>query len=209
MKIYDDLIQGTPAWHKVRAGIPTASAFMKILTAKTMKLSTQSDGYENRLIAERLTGNPIDDFGGTRWMDRGKDLEADAVAFYEMNTGLECRYVGFIANDAGTFGASPDMLVYKDGILIKGLELKCPAPGTHVGYVLNETGAYEDYKPQVQGNMLASGLPEWDIMSYHPEMKPSIYTAKTDIDYQCALAAALTKVEKNIQAKIAKIKGEK
>lgn len=208
MKIYEDLIQGSAAWHKVRAGIPTASAFEKILTAKTVKLSSQADAYENRLVAERITGTPIDDFKGTLWMERGKELEADAVAFYEMATGLECRAVGFVTNDEGTFGASPDMLVYKNGQLLRGLELKCPAPGTHVGYLLNPTGAYEDYKPQVQGNLLASGLAEWDVMSYHPEMKPSIYTASTDVVYQVALAAALKTLEENIQAKIAKIKGE-
>lgn len=207
MKIHD-LIQGSTAWHKARAGIPTASAFSKIWTAKMNKLSSQADDYENRLVAERITGTPIDDFKGTLWMERGRELEADAVAFYEMATGFECRACGFLTNDAGTFGASPDMLVYKDGKLIRGLELKCPAPGTHVGYVLNPTGAYDDYKPQVQGNILASGLSEWDVMSYHPEMKPSIYTASIDMDYQVALAAALDKMEQNIQAKIKIVKGE-
>lgn len=200
-----DLVQGTDAWHKARAGIPTASHFAKIITAKTLKLSAQADEYENRLVAERMTGNPCEDFKGSRWIERGKEMEADAVAFYEMTTGLEVRYAGLLLNDARTFGCSPDGLIGTD----RGLELKCPAPDTHVGYLLNERGAYDDYKPQVQASLFVSGFPFWEVMSFHPDLPPSLYTATPDNEYQDALAAALEQMEKNIQAKIAKIKGEK
>ncbi|MDE2233869.1 MAG: exonuclease, partial [Patescibacteria group bacterium] len=62
-----DVLQGSEEWHKARTGIPTASHFSKIITPKTLKLSAESDHYENRLVAERLTGCPCDDFKGSYW----------------------------------------------------------------------------------------------------------------------------------------------
>lgn len=200
-----DVVQGTDAWHKARTGIPTASHFAKLITPKTLKLSAEADKYENRLVAERLTGNPSEDFKGDYWIERGKELEADAVAFLE-TLGLEVRHCGFLLNDKRTFGASPD------GIIIgqdRGLELKCPKQETHVGYLLNPLGAYEDYKAQVQGGLFVSGFSSWEVVSYHPDLPPARYIAEPDTDYQFALAAALEQMEKNIVAKIAKIKGEK
>lgn len=207
MIIHEDVIQGTLEWKKLRLGMVTGSGLDKVLTAKTLKLSSQSDAYENQLVAERLTGQPTDDFGGNYHTERGKELEQDAASFYEMTTGFEVRSVSFISNDEKTFGCSPDMLVYDKGKLVGGLELKCPMQGTHVGYVLRATGAYDDYKQQVQGSLLVSGLEWWDIMSYHPMLKPSLYRVTRDEAYLQALGEALDIVEKNIQSKIAQIKG--
>lgn len=200
-----DLIQGSDAWHKARAGIPTASQFAKVITAKTLKLSSQADAYENRLVAERVSGHPCDDFGGTYWIERGKELEGDAVQLFGMLTGREVRHAGLILCDDKSFGGSPDGLIVGHK---RGLELKCPKPETHVGYLLNPTGAYEDYKPQVQGNLFISGFDAWDVVSYHPDFRLSIYTAEPDKEYQAALADALATMEKNIQAKILKVRGE-
>ncbi len=199
-----DVVQGTDAWHKARAGIPTASMFEKILTPKGLEYSVQAAKYENRLAAERFTGNPQDDFGGSKWIERGKELEADAVAFYEMTMGLEVRHAGLILNDLRTFGGSPDGIVGEE----RGLELKCPAPDTHVGYFDDPLSLYNEYKHQVQGNLFISGFKFWDVMSFHPEMPPAIYTATPDEKYHEALALALAKLEENVQRKGRKLKGE-
>ena len=199
-----DHVQGTDAWHEARRGIPTASHFAKLITAKTLKLSAEADKYENRLIHERLTGNACDDFGGTKWIERGKELEGDAAQLYEMQTGFEVKHVGLIINDARTFGASPDGLVGDD----RGLELKCPKPETHVGYMVDPDSLYLDYKPQVQGGLFVSGRKFWDVVSYHPDHKLARFVAEPDDEYQSALAEALDQLEKNISAKIAKIRGE-
>lgn len=200
-----DVIQGTDAWHKARAGIPTASMFEKILTPKGLQYSAQAAKYENRLAAERFTGTPQDDFGGTRWIERGKELEGDAVQFYGMATGFEVRHVGLILNDARTFGGSPDGLIVGHR---RGLEMKCPAPDTHVGYFDDPKSLYEEYKHQVQGNLFVSGFEVWDVISYHPEMPLALYEATPDKEYHEALAAALAKLEENIQRKVKKLKGD-
>lgn len=205
MILYENLIQGTPEWRKARAGIATASKFGDIITAKTLVLSKSADDYENSLVAERLIGEPIEDFMGNMWTERGKELEGDAFDLYNLLTkGTQVRHVGFMTNDQKTFGASPDALAGDEG----GVELKCPKAKTHISYLLSPTGAYDDYKPQVQGNLLVSGYKWWDVMSYHPKLPPSIYRAYPDLEYQSKLLAALNQMEQNIQLKIKQITGE-
>jgi len=57
MIIEYDIEQGSERWLQARLGIPTASAFDKIVTS-TGKASTQSNAYMNKLLAEWLTGRP-------------------------------------------------------------------------------------------------------------------------------------------------------
>lgn len=198
MKIYD-FPQGSDAWHKARAGIITASHLAKILTKKDV--SKQFDAYENRLVFERLTGHPIDDFKGSYWIERGKELEGDAVKFYEMTYGVDCTHAGLIVNDEGTFGASPDFLVGEDA----GGELKCPSPAVHIGYLLKPESLYADYFHQVQGNLFASKRKWWDVISYHPDLKPATYRATPDYAYMARLNQRIKETEQNILNKIAQI----
>ena len=197
--IIHDFPQGSAAWCEARAGIPTASAFSKVITPKTMQLSSQADAYENRCVFERMTGSVIEDFGGSAWTERGKEFEDEARAAYEFKKNVIVRRVGFVTNDLKTFGCSPDGLIGEDG----GLELKCPSGTVHVGYLLSKTGAYDDYKAQVQGNMFVTGAKFWDVMSYHPEMRPSIYTATPDLEFHEKLRQLLAEFEENVQRKIA------
>lgn len=159
--------QGSPAWLQLRLGIPTASEFDKILTPKTMKLSSQARGYAFRLVAETLLGYPVQDLGNLPWIERGKELEPQAVRSYEFDTDLETRAVGFITTDDGMIGASPDRLIVD---VCGGVELKCPAPATHVGYLIDGFGT--DYAVQVQGQMLVGELDFVDRYSFHPELPP-------------------------------------
>lgn len=209
-KIYEDLIQGTPEWKKARAGIPTASNFNKILKPGRLEWSEQADMYENHCAVEILMGVPIEDFGGTAWVERGRELEPDAAKFYELQRGLDVRHVGFVTNDAGTFGASPDGLVEDVG----GLELKCPKAATHFGYIVgkkdkktgtwSEGGAYQSYKNQVQGNLLASEREWWDIMTYHPEIMSdkAIVRVYRDDPYLKLLSEMLDQFHYNVQEKL-------
>lgn len=163
-----NVIQGTPEWFACRLGIPTASEFDKIITP-TGKPSTQADGYANKLIAEFLTGKPVDAFEGSSWTERGNELEPNAAQFYELQMDCEVAPVGFITNDAKTMGCSPDRLVGDDGLL----EIKCPAPHTHVQYMLNGK-IDQKYYPQIQGQLLVTDRQWVDLISYHPEMPPVI-----------------------------------
>jgi len=180
-----DCEQGTEEWFKARAGIPTASCFDKILSS-TCKPSTQANSYRYKLLAEWMTG-PQETMTN-EWMERGKELEEDAREVYQFIKGDDVDQVGLIyKDDKKLVSCSPDGLVGG-----KGLEIKCPAPHTHVEYLLK--GAMPaKYIPQVQGSMYVSGLDQWDFMSYCPGMPTLILTIERDEKYHNALDECLLK----------------
>ncbi len=194
--------QGAPEWFNARIGVITASSFDKIITPKKLELSSQSTAIENKIAAEIITGESCDDFQGNSWTERGHELEPDAADFYEMTTGIVPEKVGFITNDDGTIGASPDRLIGDDGLL----EIKCPAPQTHITYLLNGTVA-DKYKAQVQGQLMVTGRKWCDVMSYHPEIRPSIVRVERDEEYIAALSVALVTLCANVQTKLKQIRG--
>jgi len=164
--------QGTEEWFDARRGIPTASEFKSILTSQGKPSTTQTT-YMYKLMAEWLMEKTPESYTN-EWMERGKELEGEAGAFYELNTGVEIAHVGFATLDNGMAGCSPD------GLLVGGgLELKCPAPHTHVKYLLaNKCPA--EYIPQVQGSIWICEAQWWDFMSYHPDMPPLIIRVPRD-----------------------------
>lgn len=191
--------QGSSEWLLVRLGIPTASEFDKIITP-TGKASTQCEGYSERLLAEYLLGYPVETFGGNSWTDRGKELEPHAVRFYEGHIEIETVPVGFCTDDAKTMGASPDRLVGDEGLL----EIKCPAPQTHVHYLL--TGEIDKgYYPQVQGQLLVTGRKWVDWLSYHPEMPPVIIRVERDEEYLNIMAKLLAEFTEKLEKKREKL----
>lgn len=198
-----ELEQGTEEWHSVRRGVVTASTFSKVLTAKTMQLSAQAAELENKIVAEILTGEDCESFQGNVHTERGREREAEAVDFYEMHSGLETKKIGFITNDEGTVGCSPDRLVGEDGLL----EIKCPLPHTHIKSLLEGTIG-DDHKPQIQGQLMITGRKWVDAFSYHPLLPPSIIRVERDEEYIGKLQAALEKLLTNVKNKIATIQGD-
>lgn len=183
--IVHDCIQGTREWLNLRAGVPTSSEFSRILTPKGA-LSKSADGYMHELLAERILHEPLSK-AVTMWMQRGSEHEAEAVAYYEMARGVDTVPVGFCTNDAGTVGASPDRLVGEDGLL----EIKVPAPGTHVGYLLAAAGAGDEYRIQTQGQLWITGRQWVDIMSYNPGMPEALVRFERDEAFIATLSAAV------------------
>ena len=146
--IVHDCVQGTTEWAWLRAGMPTASNFDKIITPKGA-VSTQAEKYMFKLLAERIMCHPCEEFKSS-WMDRGQQTEGEAVAFYEMQRDVDTVKIGFVTNDTETIGASPDRLVGNVGLL----EIKCPSEAVHVSYLLQAGSAYSEYRVQVQGQLV-------------------------------------------------------
>jgi hypothetical protein len=111
-------------------------------------------------------------------MKRGRELEANGVAFYEAFRELDTSRVGFITNDEGTIGASPDRLVGDDGLV----EMKVPKEHVHVGYLL-ERGVDAEYRQQVAGQLWITDRKWVDVCSYHPEMPPCVVRVERDEDF--------------------------
>lgn len=184
--IVHDVIQGTTAWLELRAGIPTSSAFDKIVTPKECKPSRSAEAYLHHLLAERMMGHPAVEYVST-YMDRGSTSEAEAVAFYEFERNVDTTRVGFITNDARTIGTSPDRFVGDDGLV----EIKVPKESTHVSYLLKKP-VDQEYYPQVMGQLWITGRKWLDVLSYHPEMPPALVRVERNEKYIATLAAAVT-----------------
>jgi len=168
--------QGSDEWLAARLGRPSASQFHKLITS-TGKPSASADSYINTMIAERLLGKS-EPFFVTEWMTRGNELEPEARQAYEFNTDTTVIETGFILDNSGEFGCSPDGLVGEDG----GIELKCPAPHNHVAWSRKKVCPSKHYA-QVQGCMWITGRDWWDFMSYHPEMNPFIVRVERDEEF--------------------------
>lgn len=161
--IVHDVSQGSPEWFSLRCGIPTASEFGRIITPKKWQPASGSDGYINELIAEWLNAGPIESYQSA-YMDRGVELQREAADWYAMEFDATLAAVGFVGNDEGTIGCSPDQLVGDDG----GLEIKVPALKTHVGYMRDPESLVAAYRPQVVGCLWLCEREWWDIISYSP-----------------------------------------
>lgn len=190
MPIYRyDIEQRSEQWDQARLGIPTASNFKRLLTAKTGKLSAQSDGYLDELLAEWIFGQPLEDPESqfrSEWMERGNFLEGQARQAYTFETDNPVVTCGIILRDDLLAGASPDGLIGEDGIL----ELKCPSPKIHVSYMRKQT-IEGDYFSQLQGLLYISGRKWVDICSYCPPFPSVVIRVTRDEEYINLLAKAL------------------
>ena len=177
---YNDLEQGTKEWFNVRKGIVTASEATKkhLLAGKagfqTYKMNKYGDRFLNKKFEIRLGG----------WAGRGIDLEPDAALFYEEEELVNLKTVGFVKNHDLGIGCSPDrMIVDENGTPKKGVEIKCFDSGKHIETVIMGI-VHDEVISQVQFSMLVTGLKEWDVVYFNPDMKDGyklkIVTLKAD-----------------------------
>lgn len=182
--IHLDVTQGSPAWVNARIGLPTASNFDRLITPKAGKPSASSTPYLYKLIAEWMLGVSLDETV-TAFMQRGIEMEQEAVAYYELTRECDTEQAGFYLRDDRLAGASPDRLVGDDGLL----EIKCPAAHTHVGYLLGSVA--DDYRCQIQGQLYITERAWCDVLSYCPGLPPALVRVERDEDFILLLAAAV------------------
>jgi hypothetical protein len=201
MKVHD-CVQLSPEWFEARRGIPTASNFDRIITPKTMKLASAADDYIAELIAEVFHIGPLSDLQTpmSRAMLHGVDSEPAARAFYSLETGCDVQQVGFITTDDGRAGSSPDGLVGDEGCI----EIKCPQGKAHVVYLL-AGGLPSEYRGQVHGNLLVTGLAWCDFLSYCEGLPPLLVRVTADA-FTAALRAALEQFHERYQTALQKIR---
>lgn len=189
--------QRSPEWFAARLGIPTASAFGKIITRTgNDRKGATTNGYLLALLGERLTRTPAKAFA-TAAMDRGSELEPFARAWYAEHTGRLVQEVGFILHDSERFGCSPDGLTDWDC----GLEIKCPMLPAFLDYAT--TGDIpDDYWVQMQGSMYITGLKAWDYLVFTDVrgLAPILTTVHEDITFQAALSVALLNFGQRLDA---------
>ena len=187
--------QGSDAWRMCRVGIPTASQFGRIVTPKELKYSESRHGYMAELLANYFVGELTaedqkaekEQKFASEWMDRGKRLEPQALAYYSMIREVEVERAGFFfRDDSRTSGASPDLVMGPAGDRVGGGELKCPMAATHLAWL---TGGRlpAEHVAQVQGELWVTGFPWIDFMSYYPGLPSLLIRVEPHPDFQAAL----------------------
>lgn len=191
MKIHT-VEQRSPEWYALRAGMPTASEFSKLITSSG-EVSKTLQAYALTLAGEKFAGKPLDAFEGTQWTERGKELEAEATRLYQFDTDTTVQPVGFITDDEQTHGCSPDGLVNDDGMV----EFKCLKAENHIKAILyfQKNGTCQtDYIQQTQGQLMIAGRQWCDLIFYHPDL-PMLTIRQTP---NSALFAALEREIKSV-----------
>lgn len=162
MKQYNNIEQGSDAWHHIRKGKITGTTLKAIMgTAKAR------EGAYYEIIAERLTVGVEDETSYENPMDRGTRLEPEAVAMFEFLTGKETQVVGFCEHDDNEFIAnSPDRLIGET----QALEIKCPLGKAYVkAWLTNKVP--EEYEEQtIQYFVLNDKLETLYFALYNPNI---------------------------------------
>ena len=180
----------------MRAGIPTASNFSKIMTPGKKK-SGQRDGYMNLLLAERILHRPIETFT-SEWMARGSEIEEKAVHSYEFQHDCETERIGFVTTDDGSIGCSPDrFIIGQNGLL----QVKAPSPQVHVSYLLAANGAGDEYKVQLQSEIWICEKEFNEVLSFHPEMPDALFRVYRDESFITELAANVLSFARELEEK--------
>jgi hypothetical protein len=184
--------QQTEEWDRWRAR-PTASDFYRFVTPAKGQYSAQATAYAAVIVAKRLRVyvEPPPSF----WMTWGIENEPSAKVAYTERTGRQIEEVGFVLpDDTDAFGCSPDGLVGTEGLL----EVKCPAPETLICYHGN--GELPDqYRPQIQGQLLITGRRWCDFWAWHPQVAPFLLRVDADPVYQDKILECLFQLLKEIK----------
>lgn len=162
--------QNSEEWLALRRGKFTASTFKDLFMGK------ETQGYKDaiyKVAFERLTNTSPESFTN-EYMQRGTELEPEAMAWYEFEKNVEVIKAGFFEyND--WIGASPDGLVGEDGLL----EIKCPKYSTMMDYLIKKE-LPKTYYYQVHGQLLVTDRQWCDFLAYHPSLPKFVLRVERD-----------------------------
>jgi putative phage-type endonuclease len=177
--------QRSEEWHDLRRGVLTASNFGPWLLAKGKVAEGAREKAICKLISERAKCWQNPNFENAA-MQRGTEMEPQAVDAFEKATGNKLVQVGFCQSNYGWFGCSPDGLLEGESI---GFEGKVPVPSTHIEY--RRAGMLPDtYLYQVHGSMAVTAANAWWFQSWSPGLAPLRILVERD-EFTEKLKAAL------------------
>jgi len=155
--------QGSPEWNAIRLGRMTGSNAQRIgVCGKGLET------YALELTAEILTGKAKDGFNNEH-MERGHELEAEARAMYEIETGNIVTEAGFVTY-GDDIGVSPDGCVLEHN---GGIEIKSPSDKVFLQFLLD--GKIDTkYLWQIQKQILVMGWKWCDYVLYNPNFENSL-----------------------------------
>lgn len=155
------LEQRSPDWFAIRCGRVTASRIADLMAKTKTGYSASRANYRAQLICERLTGTVEPSFCSPA-MQHGIDTEAEAREAYQQHMLCTVEEIAFVEHPTiAMAGASPDGMIGDDGLV----EIKCPAPATHIDTLLSGTVA-DKYVKQMQFQLACTGRTWCDFVSY-------------------------------------------
>jgi hypothetical protein len=194
LEIVRDIDQGTDAWRKIRAGIPTASEFSSVLAKGEGKVRR---AYMLRLAGEILTGEPAETYESAE-MVRGREMERTALETYAFTQDCTLDRVAFVRN--GPKGCSPDALVDINGMA----EAKSNKPSVLIEHILRDKFP-ASHVAQCQGALWVAER-EWiDIVLYWPAMPVFVKRAYRDEPYIATLAEEVDRFNAELHEMVEKV----
>jgi glutaredoxin-related protein len=155
--------QGEYDWHCLRQSKVTGTRLKSALGSPKVQ---QTLMYE--LLAERMTEPQIVDINSAA-ITHGKESEPLARRALEKETGYKFDEVGMlISTEMDYFGVSPDGVYFQDGVLIGGLETKCPNSKKHIEY-LDKAEIPPEYIHQVKAPFLLCDSLEWWVFASYDD----------------------------------------
>jgi putative phage-type endonuclease len=198
MKKIHNVEQRSDEWFKLREKY--------VLTAsEAQAIGNQGKGLESLCwdkIAEKYSSAVRENFVN-KDLERGVELEPQAISIYELMTGNKVDKIGFVTDDkiSKVGGASPDGAVKKDG----NIEVKCFADTKYFKMIIEskKTGSFEiesGYQWQIQMQMLFTNTKWTDFIAYNPNYKQSILIKRVlpDKEMQAKIIEGLKKGEEII-----------
>lgn len=157
-----------PEWKRKRLGKITASCFGMVKKLKTTgQWGDTALSYLYDLVGEHLTGQPSDNFTGSKATEWGNFYEADALKAYTKRTGKKVQPSKFLPSSMPWVGGTPDGFVGEKGLV----EAKCPLTfKNHLRTVIKRT-VPDEYLQQVLGQLWLSGREWCDFVSYDPRIE--------------------------------------
>lgn len=160
-----EIVQGSPEWLAARAGSLGASQVADAIARTKTGYGASRANIRARLVAERLTGQPMDSFtnDAMRW---GNEQEDNARTAYSFIHGHAVQEIGLALHPTikGTH-ASPDGLIGDDGLV----EIKCPNTATHIETLKSQTIPAR-YITQMDWQMACLGRQWCDFASFDPRL---------------------------------------
>lgn len=164
--IYHDAPQGSDAWLASRKGCITGSRFKDARDKlKSGKPSGKMIAYAYDVARERCGGKAPGAFVNGA-MKFGTEQEPLARLAYEALTGNLVEEVGFITDDDGIFGLSPDGLIDDDGVL----EIKTLVSSDTL-FTAVADGDISAYLDQCNGYLWMLGRQWVDLVLWAPDLE--------------------------------------
>lgn len=189
----DEVPQRSDAWLAHRLGLPTASEFSSILAGGE---GATRKSYMKKLAGEILTGEISEGYRNLA-MDRGIEMEAEALAWYQRENLVELERIGFVRRTIYpalgaefTVGASPDAVLPGRNALV---EVKTMRPDLLIDVALKGAAGFPiEHRAQIQGQLWITGAEWCDLIIYYRGWKsPPRFRVERDEAYIATLARAV------------------